>query len=154
MCSKKCTDKLESYYKSKTEIEMHGYPTEEQFRAQQELRQEIERIAEDNITEIIRVGEFCPTDGVLDLIIEALRKHDSYGDIVWDAFDGDESIAKYIVEMHLSGEDVKDKTDNLQKFMRRSKQLLRENAEKYLHGIEDEVWGYWHNQAVPAGGYL
>jgi hypothetical protein len=133
---------------------MHGYPTEEQFRAQQELLEEINRIAEDNVTEIIRFGEFCPTDEVLDLIIKALTKYDSYADIVWDAFDGDESIAKYIVEMHLSGEDEADDTDNLRKFMRRSKQLLRENAEKYLQGIEDEVWGYWHNQAVPAGGYI
>ena len=56
--------------------------------------------------------------------------------------------------MHLSGEDEADDTDNLRKFMRRSKQLLRENAEKYLQGIEDEVWGYWHNQAVPAEGYI
>lgn len=117
-----------------------------------ELSKDLNSLAEDNLHEIIRYGEFDPTDRVLDMVLEVLAKYEPYADIVNEAYDGDAQVSKYIVELHLAGKD--NALDAMHNFNRRSKQLLREHAERYLVGIEDALWGYWNDQAVPAVGYI
>lgn len=107
----------------------------------------LDNIAQYNIEEIIRYGEFDPSDKVLDMVIAEIARVEPLCEIVNEAFNNDELIAKCIVDMHIVDEDIE--LDVLHKFKRRSKQLLREYAELYLQGIEDRLWSFWSNRAVP-----
>lgn len=116
------------------------------------IQKDLHRLAEESLHEIIRYGEFDPTDRVLDMVLEVLVKNVRHEDIVNDAYDGDTLVSQRIVELHFSSNG--DSLEAINKFNRRSKQLLREHAARYLEGIEDRIWALWHDQAVPAEGYI
>jgi len=119
---------------------------------QMEFSRELHILTEDNLHEIIRYGEFDPTDRVLDMVLEVLAKYEPYEDIVNEAYDGDAEVSKCIVDLHLADKD--NALDAIHNFNRRSKYLLRVHAKGYLVGMEDILWGYWDDQAVPAVGYI
>jgi len=110
-----------------------------------EFDKEITQIIYDHMPEIVRCGEFDPTDAVLDHVIEAMAKADGAADVYYDAIDGDHLLAQLRVEAMLATNlEVR---NNIQfRANRREAQLLREFAERILEGYEDKVWFIWEGK--------
>jgi hypothetical protein len=105
---------------------------------------EISSLIYDNLDNIIRYGEYEPTDEVLDLVLQALMLTEPAADIYFDAVDGSHTLAAMRIEAMLSGKQSdKDAAD------RREANLLREYAKGRLNHYEDLIWHEWHEVAGP-----
>lgn len=110
-----------------------------------EFEKDITNIIHDHMHEIVRCGEFDPTDAVLDSVIEAMAKADGAAYFYYDAIDGDHLLAELRVEAMLATNlEVR---NNIQfRATQREAQLLREFAERILEGYEDKVWFIWEGK--------
>lgn len=109
----------------------------------------IKSIAMDSFLQIIRYGEYDPTDDVLDEVLEAMLEEESASEILNNAVNGDELLATLRIQQHA----MKD-LEAQKRADRREAQLLREYAKQALEAYEDESWMIWEEGARPMPGDL
>lgn len=107
----------------------------------------IKSIAMDSFLQIIRYGEYDPTDDVLDEVLEAMLEEESASEILNNAVNGDELLATLRIQQHA----MKD-LEAQKRADRREAQLLREYAKEALEAYEDESWMIWEEGARPMQG--
>lgn len=107
----------------------------------------IKSIAMDSFLQIIRYGEYDPTDDVLDEVLEAMLEEESASEILNNAVNGDELLATLRIQQHA----MKD-LEAQKRADRREAQLLREYAKQALEAYEEESWMIWEEGARPMPG--
>ena len=116
------------------------------------MNEAVKKIAQDCVFQIIRHGDYDPTDAVLNDVLDALLDTESAGDIYYNiynnAINGDELLAELRIRQHaLNDLDAQKRAD------RREAQLLREYAADILESYSDDSWIAWEGQARPMEEY-
>lgn len=111
------------------------------------FEQSLSELIFDRMPEIVRCGEFDPSDVVLDEIIEIMIETDGAQSVYYDATDGDCLLAKLRIEAMLATNlEVR---NNIQfRANQREAQLLREFAERILDKYQDRIWSIWEGGAL------
>lgn len=112
-----------------------------------EFEKKINNIIYDHMPEIVRCGEFDPTDAVLDNVLEVMTETDGGQSVYYDAIDGDHLLAKLrIAAMIATNLEVR---NNIQfRANQREAQLLREFAERILEKYKDRIWSIWEGGSL------
>ena len=113
------------------------------------MNEAVKKIAQDCVFQIIRHGDYDPTDAVLNDVLDALLDTESAGDIYYNAINGDELLAELRIQQHA----MKD-LEAQKRADRREAQLLREYAADILESYSDDSWIAWEGQARPMEAYL
>jgi hypothetical protein len=112
------------------------------------MNEAVKKIAQDCVFQIIRYGDYDPTDAVLDDVLDALLDTESAGDIYYNAINGDELLAELRIRQH----DLKN-LEAQKMANRREAQLLREYAADILESYSNDSWIAWEGQARPMEAY-